>query len=87
MAPIGWDAACLWASSLGVPEVADRVVEEFAEQLVTRSGLLCRLLLCANVARATLRSKKELPLTGIMARTAETLLSELARSDSHSLNR
>ena len=87
MAPIGWDAACLWASSLGVPEVAGRVVEEFAEQLVTRSGLLCRLLLCANVARATLRSKKELPLTGIMARTAETLLSELARSDSHSLNR
>ena len=87
MAPVGWDAACLWASSLGVPEVADRVVTEFAEQLATRSGLLCRLLLCANVARATLRAKKELPLSGVMARTADTLLSELARSDGHGLNR
>ena len=87
MAPLGWDAACLWASSLGVPEIADRVVAEFAEQLATRSGLLCRLLLCANVARATLRTKKELPLSGVMTRTADTLLSELARSDGHGLNR
>lgn len=87
IAPIGWDSACPWSASLGVPEVADRVLAEFAEQLATRSGLLCRLLLCANVARATIRAKKELPLTETMERTAETLLSDLARSDGHGPNR
>ncbi|WP_017606044.1 hypothetical protein [Nocardiopsis alkaliphila] len=54
------------------------MVEEFTEQLTTKSGLLCRLLLCANVARATLRTKKELPLSGAMARTADTIVAELA---------
>lgn len=79
MAPIGWDAACLWSASLSVPEVADRVLEEFAEQFSTRSGLLCRLLLCANVARASKRAGREFPLTEVMATTAATLLSELVR--------
>ncbi|WP_236574576.1 aminoglycoside phosphotransferase [Nocardiopsis sp. FR26] len=78
MAPVGWDAACLWSASLGVPDVADRVVEEFAEPLFSKSGLLCRLLLCANIARATRRAGRDLPLTGVMAATADTLLTELA---------
>lgn len=78
MAPIGWDAACLWSASLGVPAIADRVVEEFAEPLATKGGLLCRLLLCANVARAGRRLGRELPLSKVMATTAGTLLAELA---------
>src|SRR5699024_415179 len=44
MAPIGWVAACLLSSSLGVSEVADRVEVECAEQLINRSGLICRCL-------------------------------------------
>ncbi|MFC9087676.1 protein kinase family protein [Nocardiopsis dassonvillei] len=78
MAPTGWDAACLWSASLGVPEVADKVVGGFAEQLATKSGLLCRLLLCANVARASRRAGRDLPLTEVMASTAYTLLAGLA---------
>ncbi|MES0836649.1 aminoglycoside phosphotransferase [Nocardiopsis tropica] len=78
MAPIGWDAACLWSASLGVPEVADKVVEEFTEPLATKSGLLCRLLLCANVARAGRRVGRDLPMTEVMASTADMLMAELA---------
>ena len=79
MAPVGWDAACLWSASLAIPEVADRVVEEFRDHLATRSGILCRLLLCANVARASKRAGNDLPLAELMATTADTLLAELDR--------
>ncbi|QBI55471.1 protein kinase family protein [Streptomonospora litoralis] len=78
MAPTGWDAACLWSASLRVPHVADEVLRRFAGPLSTRSGRLCRLLLCANIARATRRLGRELPATGAAAAAAETLLDDLA---------
>lgn len=78
MAPLGWDAACLWSASLGVPPVAGEVTTLFREQLATRSGLLCRLLLCANVARATARAGRDLPLSAAMAATAVALVDSLS---------
>ncbi|MDT0303542.1 protein kinase family protein [Streptomonospora wellingtoniae] len=80
MAPIGWDAACLWSASLRVPHIADEVLQRFEAALSTRSGRLCRLLLCANVAHATRRLGRELPATGAAAAAAETLLDDLART-------
>ncbi|MFE1102746.1 aminoglycoside phosphotransferase [Nocardiopsis alba] len=78
MAPIGWDAACLWSASLAVPQVEERVLAYFAEPLTTRSGTLCRLLLCANIARAVERTGVKTPLSVRMAQTAGRLLEELA---------
>jgi hypothetical protein len=77
--PVGWDAACLWAASLAVPTVAERVLDLFDDVLSTRSGRLSRLLLCANSARAFKRSGTPAPLTETMAAAADSLLSELGR--------
>ncbi|MGW9346222.1 hypothetical protein [Nocardiopsis flavescens] len=77
-APRGWDAACLWSASLAVPEIAEQVRVRFDEALSTRPGRLCRLLLCANVARATKRTGRTPPIGPVMERTAKTLLAELA---------
>jgi len=78
MAPVGWDAACLWSASLAVPTLADRVLAEFADVLDTRAGQLSRLLLCANVTRAHRRTGKAGPLTPAMEATTPTLLTALA---------
>ena len=75
--PLGWDAACLWAASLHVPALADRVLAEFDNVLDTRDGQLCRLLLCANAARAYKRTGEKTPLTDAMAESAEELLARL----------
>lgn len=72
--PSGWDAACLWAASLQVPALANRVLAEFDDVLNTRDGQLCRLLLCANAARAYKRTGLKAPSTDAMADTAGTLL-------------
>ncbi|GAA1986603.1 hypothetical protein GCM10009799_10130 [Nocardiopsis rhodophaea] len=77
MAPQGWDAACLWSASLGVPEVAEQVLAQFSDDLSTRAGRLCRLLLCANTARAAKRTGRTSPLTTAMAEAADTLLAKL----------
>lgn len=77
MAPVGWDAACLWSASLQVPTLAEQVLDRFDNVLSTRSGRLSRLLLCANTARAFKRTGIPAPLTETMAATAETLLAEL----------
>ncbi|MFI0915384.1 hypothetical protein [Streptomyces abikoensis] len=79
MAPVGWDAACLWSASLTVPTVADRVLDLFSDVLNTRSGQLSRLLLCANAARAHKRTGRTGPQTATMAKTADALLHKLAR--------
>ncbi|CAM4197089.1 aminoglycoside phosphotransferase [Nocardiopsis rhodophaea] len=78
MAPRGWDAACLWSASLGVPEVAAHVLAQFSDDLSTRAGRLCRLLLCSNTARAAKRTGRTSPLAPAMAEAAETFLGELA---------
>lgn len=49
MAPRGFDAAMLWLYSLAVPALANRVYREFQADLDSRSGLLCRLMHCAEV--------------------------------------
>ncbi|QVJ03374.1 aminoglycoside phosphotransferase [Nocardiopsis eucommiae] len=77
-APRGWDAACLWSASLGVPEVAEQVRARFDDVLSTRSGRLCQLLLCANVARAARRTGLTLPIGAAMEHTAKTLLPQLS---------
>ncbi|GAA1095995.1 protein kinase family protein [Nocardiopsis metallicus] len=78
LAPRGWDAACLWSASLGVPEVAERVRVQFDDVLSTQAGRLCQLLLCANVARAAQRTGRTLPVGPLMAETADVLLAELS---------
>lgn len=77
MAPVGWDAACLWSASLTVPTLANRVEALFSAVLSTRSGMLSRLLLCANVERAFRRTGRKAPLTDTMADVAASLLSDL----------
>jgi hypothetical protein len=51
-APRGWDAASLWHDSLLVPPLADRVYSERQTDLDSRSGLLCRLMRCAEILTA-----------------------------------
>jgi hypothetical protein len=51
-APRGWDAASLWHNSLLVPSLADRVYRERQADLDCHSGLLCRLMRCAEILRA-----------------------------------
>lgn len=77
MGPVGWDAACLWSTSLTVPALAERVQSLFSDILSTRSGKLSQLLLCANVERAYRRTGTKAPLTDSMATIAESLLREL----------
>ncbi|WP_236568121.1 MULTISPECIES: aminoglycoside phosphotransferase [unclassified Nocardiopsis] len=78
MAPRGWDAACLWSASLGVPRVAEHVRVRFDDVLSTRAGRLCQLLLCANVARAAKRTGRTLTIKPIMEQTADIILAELS---------
>jgi hypothetical protein len=75
--PLGWDAACLWAASLHIPALAERVLAEFDDVLDTRDGQLSRLLLCANTARTYKRTEQKAPLTDAMAESAEALLAQL----------
>jgi hypothetical protein len=50
MAPRGLDSAALWAQSLGVPALADRVRRERAGDLSSRDGKVMMLFACAKIA-------------------------------------
>lgn len=50
-APRGFDAATLLVGSLAVPNLAERVRREFADDLASRSGQLVCLALCGQLAR------------------------------------
>ena len=76
-APRGYDAATLWGFSLGVPEVAERVAEEFREDLATRSGMVSQLLFCANVLRQFAKRGTVLPFTDGVRAAAPALLAQL----------
>ncbi|KOT79188.1 hypothetical protein ADK70_31335, partial [Streptomyces rimosus subsp. pseudoverticillatus] len=52
MAPRGLDAASLWAASLAVPDLAERVRYERREDLASRDGRLMMLFCCAKIAGA-----------------------------------
>ena len=49
MAPRGLDAANLWASSLGIPGLPERVWQERRADLETRPGTLMALFYCAKI--------------------------------------
>jgi hypothetical protein len=48
-APRGLDAATLWAGSLAVPEVADKVLESRRRDLDSRTGQIMMLFKCAEL--------------------------------------
>ncbi|MFD5877522.1 hypothetical protein [Streptomyces yangpuensis] len=77
LAPVGYDAACLWSASLAVPLLSERVLAEFSDVLETRPGLLSRLMLCANIERAQRRTGKTTPVTERAREAASDLLSSL----------
>jgi hypothetical protein len=49
MAPRGLDSASLWAQSLGVPALADRLRRERAGDLSSRDGKVMMLFACAKI--------------------------------------
>lgn len=50
LAPRGLDSASLWAQSLAVPELADRVRTERRRDLESRDGKVMALFVCAKIA-------------------------------------
>lgn len=48
-APRGLDSATLWCSALAIPALADRVLRERQEDLVSRSGMITRLFSLAKI--------------------------------------
>lgn len=48
-APLGLDSASLWASSLAVPDLADRVRHERRADFGTRDGRLMTLFVCSKI--------------------------------------
>ncbi len=79
-APRGYDAATLWGHSLRVPGVADRVQQQFADDLGSRSGLLAQLLFCSNVIRLSKKRPTPGPLVEPAVRESERVLSLLAHA-------
>lgn len=49
--PRGLDSATLWGYSLAVPEVAEVIEREFADDLATRSGKIAQLFTCVELLR------------------------------------
>ena len=74
-APRGLDAAMLWANSLAVRGLADRVYRELAADLGSRSGKVLSLFFCASIIGA---SGYDGPLREPAVREAERLISELS---------
>jgi hypothetical protein len=77
LAPRGLDAACLWQASLPNPDLAARVLTEFATDLDTRSGKLALLVQCANAVRVARRRGTPTPLSEPAAVAAEKLVADL----------
>jgi hypothetical protein len=77
LGPRGYDAATLWGHSLLVPEVADRVRQQFVDDLGSRSGLLAQLLLVSNAIRLGRNKPTPGPLCEPATREAERLISAL----------
>jgi hypothetical protein len=77
LAPRGNDAACLWASALAVPAIADRVHAEFRDDLDSRSGRIARLWVCSNILRMAGRRADATALQQPARDAAERLLKSL----------
>ncbi|MEU2513703.1 hypothetical protein [Streptomyces syringium] len=79
MAPRGLDSATLWASSLGIPVLADRVRHERRHDLESRDGRLMSLFACAKLLASPAKGNpRALPARRESAR----LLAELEASPS-----
>lgn len=74
LAPRGTDAACLWATALGVPTVAERVLDEFRDDLECRSGRLTRLWALSNLIRMDGRRADATRLASAARAAADELL-------------
>lgn len=77
MAPRGLDSADIWASSLAVSTLADRVRRERAGDLDSRSGRLAMLFFCCDLTAAGPPVGYTDPLYEPALRAAETLVGEL----------
>lgn len=77
LAPRGNDAACLWASALGFPDVAARVQAEFHDDLESRAGRIAQLWVCSNIIRMSPRRDDAQKLAEPAATAAESLLKDL----------
>nr|WSX78339.1 hypothetical protein OH826_33555 [Streptomyces sp. NBC_00899] len=75
MAPRGLDSASLWAQSLGVPVLADRVRRERGDDLDSRDGKVMALFVCAKIAGPY--AHPEDPRLEPARRAAERLVEEL----------
>lgn len=75
MAPRGLDSSSLWAQSLGVPALADRVLRERAGDLSSRDGKVMMLFACAKIAGPY--AHPEDPRLGPARAAAERLVKEL----------
>lgn len=77
LAPRGNDAACLWAAALAVPEVAERVLVEFHDDLHSRSGRIARLWVLSNLLRIAQRRADAHALAEPAAKAAAQLITDL----------
>lgn len=77
LAPRGNDPACLWATSLGVPDVAARVLTEFHHDLQSRSGRIARLWVLSNILRMAGRRADARALAEPAAEAADQLVTDL----------
>ncbi|MET4657326.1 hypothetical protein ABID80_001018 [Streptomyces sp. PvP037] len=74
-APQGLDAASLWASSLAVPALADRVRRERRRDFESRDGKLMTLFVCAKILGPY--AHPEDPRLEPARRTAEQIVEEI----------
>ncbi|MEU5428497.1 hypothetical protein AB0H73_23320 [Streptomyces olivoreticuli] len=79
MAPRGLDSATLWASSLRIPPLADRVRHERRHDLESRDGQLMALFACANLLAYPDDAN---PRLNPARREADRLLAELGPASS-----
>ncbi len=78
LAPRGNDVAALWGTSLAVPELADRVLAEFSDDLESRSGRIARLWICSNIVRNAARRNDLGPIANSAQTAADQLLKSLS---------
>lgn len=81
LGPRGLDGATLWAFSLLVPSVAERVSDLFADDLSCRSGTLARLFMCVELLRMIRNFGDHPDLAEPLTREAERLVTELSGAE------
>ncbi|ORT46937.1 hypothetical protein KBI5_22440 [Frankia sp. KB5] len=80
LGPRGLDAATLWVFSLLAPSVAERVSDEFSEDLSSRSGKIAQLFMCVELLKMVRDYGDHPDLEKPLSREADRLVTELAES-------